>query len=162
MSTVTIELPDEVVPSAVSPEEFAREPRLAAAIHWYSRGQISQGKGAQIAGMDRRSFILALVRAGVDAIQVSAQELKAEVESELEARRQRVADFRWARLKAGGRPQDRAGGEGPLQRDKLHSRQDGGSAPRGAAPARDVGGRPRMARAVSTGRRHLGLRFRRR
>ena len=84
MSTITIELPDEVVPSAVSPEEFAREPRLAAAIHWYNRGQISQGKGAQIAGMDRRSFILALGRAGVDAIQVSAQELKAEVESELE------------------------------------------------------------------------------
>jgi hypothetical protein len=28
----------------------------------------------------------------VDAIQVSAQELKAEVESELEARRQRLAD----------------------------------------------------------------------
>src|SRR5271157_4115010 len=158
---ITIELPDEVVPSAIPPEEFARELRLAAAIHWYSRGQISQGKGAQIAGMDRRSFILALGRAGVDAIQVSAQELKAEVESELEARR-RVADFRWARLKAGGRPQDRAGGEGPLQRDKLHSRQDGGSAPRGADPARDVGGRPRMARAVSTGRRHLGLRFRRR
>ena len=72
------------MPSAISPEEFARELRLAAAIHWYSRGQISQGKGAQIAGMDRRSFILALGRAGVDAIQVSAQELKTEVESELE------------------------------------------------------------------------------
>jgi len=53
----------------------------------------SQGKGAQIAGMDRRSFILALGRAGVDAIQVSAQELEAEVESELEARRQRGADY---------------------------------------------------------------------
>jgi len=59
VSTITIELPDEVVPSAISPEEFARELLLAAAIHWYSRGQISQGKGAQIAGMDRRSFILA-------------------------------------------------------------------------------------------------------
>ena len=46
----------------------------------------------QIPGMDRRSFILALGRAGVDAIQVSPQELKAEVESELEARRQRLAD----------------------------------------------------------------------
>ncbi len=48
MSTITIELPDEVVPSAVWPEEFARELRLAAAIHGYRRGQISQGKGAQI------------------------------------------------------------------------------------------------------------------
>ena len=84
MSTITIELPDEVVPSAISPEEFARELRLAAAIHWDSRSQISQGKGAQIAGMDRRSFMLALGRAGVDAIQVSAQELETGVESELE------------------------------------------------------------------------------
>ena len=50
MATITIELPDEVVPSAISPEEFAREPRLAAAIHWYSRGQISQGKGARSRG----------------------------------------------------------------------------------------------------------------
>jgi len=91
VSTITIELPDEVVPSATTPE-FVRDLRLAAAIHWYSRGLISQGNGAQIAGMDRRSFILALGRAGVDAIQVSPQELKAEVESELEARRQQLAD----------------------------------------------------------------------
>ena len=50
MSTITIELPDEVVPSAISPEEFARELRLAAAIHWDSRSQISQGKGARSPG----------------------------------------------------------------------------------------------------------------
>ncbi len=92
MSTITIELPDEVLASASTPDEFARELRLAAAIHWYSRGQISQGRGAEIAGMDRRSFILALGRAGVDAIQVSPEELKEEVERELEARRQRLAD----------------------------------------------------------------------
>jgi hypothetical protein len=67
VSTITIVLRDEVVPSAISPEEFARELRLAA-IYRYSRGQISQGQGAQIAGMDRRSFILALGRPGVDAI----------------------------------------------------------------------------------------------
>ncbi len=73
MSMITIELPEEIVPAATTPEEFARELRLAAAIHWYSRGLISQGKGAQIAGMDRRSFILALGRSGVDAIQVSAR-----------------------------------------------------------------------------------------
>ena len=69
MSTITIELPDEVVPSAVSPGCNGCQPRLAAAIHWYSRGQISRQRGAD-RGMDRRSFILALVR--VDAIQVSA------------------------------------------------------------------------------------------
>jgi predicted HTH domain antitoxin len=92
VSTITIELPEDVVPSASTPEEFGRELLLAAAIHRYSRGLISQGRGARIAGADRRSFILALGRAGVDAIQVNGEELKAEVESELEARRQRLAD----------------------------------------------------------------------
>src|SRR5262245_8819886 len=84
VSTITIELPDD--------EDLAREMRLSAAIHWYSLGLISQGRGAEIAGMDRRSFILALGRAGVDAIQVGPEELKAEVELELGARRQRLAD----------------------------------------------------------------------
>jgi Uncharacterised protein family (UPF0175) len=42
MLTVTLELPEEVF-SALrrSPEEFVRELRLAAAIHWYERGEIS-------------------------------------------------------------------------------------------------------------------------
>jgi predicted HTH domain antitoxin len=92
MSTITIELPAEVVPATTTPEEFGRELRLAAAIHWYNRGEISQGKGAQIAGLDRRSFIVSLARAGVDAIQSSAEELKAEVESGFASRRQRLAD----------------------------------------------------------------------
>jgi predicted HTH domain antitoxin len=91
-SMITIELPAEVVPATTTPEEFARELRLAAAIHWYSRGEISQGKGAQIGGLDRRSFILSLARAGVDAIQISAEELEAEVESGFAARRQRLAN----------------------------------------------------------------------
>ena len=52
MQTVTIELPEEVF-SALrrSPKVFAEEMRLAAAIHWYSRGEISQEKAAQIAGL---------------------------------------------------------------------------------------------------------------
>jgi predicted HTH domain antitoxin len=92
MSTITIELPDDVVAAGTTPEEFARELRLAAAIYWFSRGLISQGKGAQIAGLDRTRFILALGQAGVDAIQIGDDELAAEVENALEARRQRLAD----------------------------------------------------------------------
>jgi predicted HTH domain antitoxin len=84
VSTITIELPDD--------EDLALEMRLSAAILWYRLGLISQGRGAEIAGMDRRGFIQALGRAGVDAIQVDPEELKAEVERELEARRQRLAD----------------------------------------------------------------------
>ena len=98
MSAITIELPADVVPDATTPEEFAQDLRLAAAIQWYSRGEISQGKGAQIAGLDRRSFILALGRAGVDAIQISAEELnEEEVERGLAARLQRFAMCRGPR-----------------------------------------------------------------
>jgi hypothetical protein len=43
MQKVTLELPEDVF-SALrrSLEEFARELRLAAAIHWYERGEVSQ------------------------------------------------------------------------------------------------------------------------
>ncbi len=39
-----------------SPEEFAIKMRLAAAIHWYERGEISQEKAADIAALDRTDF----------------------------------------------------------------------------------------------------------
>jgi predicted HTH domain antitoxin len=92
MTTITIEVPDDVF-SALrrSPEEFAREMRQAAAIHWYSQGLISQGKAAEIAGLDRTDFLFALAHAKVDAFQVTAEELKEEVELGLQARRERLA-----------------------------------------------------------------------
>jgi len=58
---------------------------------WYSRGEILQGKGAQIAGLSRREFIEALGRAQVDAIQIDDEDLKHEVERDLQARRERLS-----------------------------------------------------------------------
>jgi predicted HTH domain antitoxin len=80
MSTLTLELPEDVF-SALrrSPEEFVRELRLAAAIHWYQRAQISQEKAAQIAGLDRTDFLLALAREGVDAFVVDFDDLRREL-----------------------------------------------------------------------------------
>ena len=43
-----------------SPDEMAGDLRLAAAVHWYSRGLMSQERAAQVAGLDRPDFILAL------------------------------------------------------------------------------------------------------
>jgi predicted HTH domain antitoxin len=81
MKTITIEIPDHVdLPFSGSEEEFARMMRLAAAIFWYDHGLISQGKGAEIAGISRAAFIDALGRANVDALQTTAEELKAELE----------------------------------------------------------------------------------
>jgi predicted HTH domain antitoxin len=81
MTILTLELPEEVF-SALrrSPEEFGRELRLAAAIHWYQRGQISQEKAAQVAGLDRTDFLMALAREGVDAFVVDFDGLRRELE----------------------------------------------------------------------------------
>lgn len=80
MAAVTLELPEDVF-SALrrSPEEFARELRLAAAIHWYSRGEVSQEKAARIAGLDRTDFLTALAREGVDAFVVDFEDLEREL-----------------------------------------------------------------------------------
>jgi predicted HTH domain antitoxin len=81
MATVTLELPEDVF-SALrrSPQEFGRELLLAAAIHWYQRGEISQEKAAHIAGLDRADFLAALAREQVDVFQVDFDELKRELE----------------------------------------------------------------------------------
>ncbi|HEY2976266.1 MAG TPA: UPF0175 family protein [Pyrinomonadaceae bacterium] len=80
MSQITLDLDNDVL-SALrrSPEEFAQEMRLAAAIHWYERGEVSQEKAAQIAGMDRTDFLLALWRAGADAFVVDMSDLEKEL-----------------------------------------------------------------------------------
>jgi predicted HTH domain antitoxin len=81
MTTLTLDLPADVF-SALrrSPEEFGRELRLAAAIHWYQRGQISQENAAQVAGLDRTDFLMALAREGVGAFTVDFHDLQRELE----------------------------------------------------------------------------------
>ena len=80
MATITLDLPPDLFASRrLSPDEFAAELRLAAAIHWYSRGEVSQEKGAQIAGVSRTDFILALAREKVEVVQVNLEELKREI-----------------------------------------------------------------------------------
>ena len=56
MKTITITIPDEFgLPFADSEEDFGpAELRLAAAIHWYDRGLISQGEGSRSRGLDPR------------------------------------------------------------------------------------------------------------
>ena len=82
MATVTVEVPESAF-SALrrSPEEFAREMRIAAAIQWYRQVLISQGKAAEIAGLTRADFLEALFRAKVPACQITVEELKEELES---------------------------------------------------------------------------------
>lgn len=81
MPILTLDLPAEVF-SALrrSPDEFVREMRLAAAMHWYSRGEMSQEKAATIAGLDRRDFLAALAREQLDVFHVDTGELRDEIE----------------------------------------------------------------------------------
>jgi predicted HTH domain antitoxin len=80
MTTITLQLPDDVF-SALrrSPEEFARELRVAAAIHWYERGELSQEKAAQVAGLSRAQFLMELARTKSNAFVVDFEDLKREL-----------------------------------------------------------------------------------
>ena len=80
MVTVSFEVP-EVAMRAVSPtpEEFACAVRLAAAMFWYARAEISQGTAAAIAGLDRTEFLFALSRHQQDIFVVDFDDLDREL-----------------------------------------------------------------------------------
>ena len=58
-----------------TPEEFSKDLRLTAAVKWYEMGVVSQEKAAEIAGMHREDFLLALARFNVSPFQYSAEEV---------------------------------------------------------------------------------------
>lgn len=81
MTEITMHLDEEVFSTLRrAPDEFVREMRLAAAIHWYERGEISQEKAAQIASLDRTDFLLELARRGENAFVVDFDDLKKELQ----------------------------------------------------------------------------------
>jgi len=82
--TIEIAIPDEVfLGLRKTPQELASDLRLAAAVKWYEIGVVSQGKGAEIAGISRAEFIAALSRFSVSPFQETAKEvLKAAREAE--------------------------------------------------------------------------------
>jgi predicted HTH domain antitoxin len=65
-----------------SPDEFARDMRLAVAMQFYEQGEISQEKAAQIAGLNRRDFLWELAMRKKDVFIVDFDDLKRELARE--------------------------------------------------------------------------------
>jgi predicted HTH domain antitoxin len=106
--SILIELPqDGLAPIAESPDAFAKEMRLAAAMLWYVQGRVSHERAAQYAGISRIAFIDAIAAAKLPAFYVDVDEVMEEVQNARDAIRQHVAA---GVPGAGGSPGNLAGG----------------------------------------------------
>ena len=83
MAHVTFDVPDGALSALrLSPTEFVKEMRVAAALLWYSQGEISQSKGAEIAGTSRAEFIDELAHRRNAVVQATPEELQDEIHRE--------------------------------------------------------------------------------
>ncbi|MGB7415460.1 MAG: UPF0175 family protein [Thermosynechococcaceae cyanobacterium] len=81
MAQVTLNIPDElVVNQKGTSEDFAHRLQIAAAIYWYARGEISQGKAAQLAGMNRQEFLETLAHEEINVFKVDFDDLSQELD----------------------------------------------------------------------------------
>ena len=76
MHRVAVELPCEAVEELDLPaDELVREMRVAAAICWYGRSELSQEQAANVAGLDRAEFLRECARAGLNVFEVEPVEI---------------------------------------------------------------------------------------
>jgi predicted HTH domain antitoxin len=77
---LTIPYSDDLLLSLkTTPERFEAEARLLLAVKLYEMGRVSTGIAAQIAGMDRVTFIFELDKFGLSPIGVDPDELARDV-----------------------------------------------------------------------------------
>jgi hypothetical protein len=80
VTTVNVQVPETILAVLrTDPEQFANEMRLAAAAMWYGQGKISQEVAADLAGLDRTDFMLALARMDCDSFAVDFADLDKEL-----------------------------------------------------------------------------------
>ena len=80
MATVMFELPDELLAALpAAPGEAANAIRLAAALFWCSRGELSTGWSARLAGLPYAGFLDAAVRHKVDLFHYHIEDIKREI-----------------------------------------------------------------------------------
>lgn len=77
---LTVEIPN-LLPDALqsTPEEFARQAKMAMAVKLYEMGKISSGIAAGMLNMERVHFLLQLGEYGVPMIDLSLEELESDI-----------------------------------------------------------------------------------
>ena len=76
MGCIQIDCPDSVLLSLKeSPDAFARDLRLTAAMKFYELGRLSSGRAAELAGISRVSFLRELGHFGVSDIERGREDL---------------------------------------------------------------------------------------
>ena len=77
MSTVSIEIPEEVLISLKQTQEtIAREMQILAAVKLFEIGKLSSWRAAQLAGMPRVQFLLLLGQYQVSPFSLTTEELE--------------------------------------------------------------------------------------
>ena len=77
---IEMDLPESAFSALrLSPVEFVREMRVAAALKWYEVGLISQSKAAAVAGVSREALLMAAGKFRVSAVQSTPAELAEEL-----------------------------------------------------------------------------------
>jgi len=80
MATIRYELDSDLFSALrLSPDEFAGEMRIAAAVQWYNQGLVSQEKAAKLAGLTRIQFLDELKHREISACQFTLQDLREEI-----------------------------------------------------------------------------------
>lgn len=81
-SQIRINYPN-LLPDALqeTSEQFEAEAKMAMAVKLFEMKRLSSGMAAQLAGMDRVAFLLSLHKYGVNMIDLTKEELMADIEN---------------------------------------------------------------------------------